>query len=225
VVAWEGLREDNRREVRWHLVAKATKCSTAVAAMTLGLLLVGFGSALSSNPSAASGSTSSRPAASRLLFTHRSPDGSSVIARTESIVSSSTCTTMVGSGASYCGSHPKFVGVIVFIYTVDNQHYRTLIFDGDPRITEPGIMNPLFGSDLSRSNHLADLIILHVRSAVAEVRLAPSGPRGASPLGDRMVPVNGWAAFPIHNFTNLHDPTALNSKGKVLGTSLPFPCC
>ena len=129
-----------------------------------------------------------------------------------------------GCGGPVAGS----TAGVEFDYTVSGLHYRDVIADNDPRILDPqaGIMAPLFGTDDPNQPRTdARLIILHVRAPVAEVRLARSGPGGAVPRGDQMAPVDGWVAIPIHNTVNLARPQALDAKGKVIGTSLPFPCC
>ena len=172
--------------------------------------------------------TSTPPAihkARQVLFTHVAPDGSRVTAKAVSIVSPN-CTTTVTYDCSAQGT--GHTPGVEFDFTVNGRQYREVVADNDERILDPGagIMAPLFGTIEANDLHSdARLIILHVRAPVAEVRLAPSGPGGAAPLGDRMAPVDGWVAIPIHNFTNLARPEAFDAKGKLLGSSLPFPCC
>gem|GEM_PF-6782194 len=111
---------------------------------------------------------------------------------------------------------------------IDGQGYRSVVLDSDPRLapgSAGGGMVPLFGSLDPTTSTPRNLIILHVGTQVAEVRLAPSGPGGASPDGDQMTPVEGWVTFPIHNFDRLANPEALDRNGISLGTTLPFPCC
>jgi len=163
--------------------------------------------------------------AQRVLFTHVAPDGSRVTAKAVSI-ESPKCTTSVTTdcGVQGTGHTPG----VEFDYTVSGLHYREVVADNDPRVLDPqaGIMAPLFGSDgPNQPNTDARLIILHVRAPVAEVRLAPSGSGGAAPLGDHMAPVDGWVAIPVHNTVNLARPEAFDAQGKLLGMSLPFPCC
>jgi hypothetical protein len=160
----------------------------------------------------------------RVLFTRVAPDGSRVTARTVSMASTSCIAAADGCGGPVAGS----TAGVEFDYTVSGLHYRDVVADNDPRILDPqaGIMAPLFGTDDPNQPRTdARLIILHVRAPVAEVRLARSGPGGAVPRGDQMAPVDGWVAIPIHNTVNLARPQALDAKGKVIGTSLPFPCC
>jgi len=156
----------------------------------------------------------------KVLFTHVSPDGSRVIARSV-LVAPSNCAATPG-----CDSATGYAPGTQFEYTVDGHRYLEVVLASDSRLSEPGIVNPLFGSITSyRGKTQSDLIILHVRASVAEVRLPSSGRGGASPRGDHMAPVDGWVVFPVHNFNNLKHPEAFDSEGKLLGSSLPFPCC
>ena len=178
--------------------------------------------------------TSTPPSRTRILYTHRSPDGSTVTARvgTVTIPAPLTCTTQgattpecaPGAGRSQTGPG------IEFDYIIDGQHYHSVVLDSDSRLVpppsdqpSPGGMTPLFGS--SNPSTPNNLIILHTSGQVAQVRLTPSGPGGASPDGDQMTPVDGWVTFPIHNITRLANPEAFDGRGNSLGTSFPFPCC
>ncbi|HEY7948430.1 MAG TPA: YncE family protein [Acidimicrobiales bacterium] len=155
-----------------------------------------------------------------VLFTHTSPDGSSVTARTV------TCATPI-QGPFSCGTGTAGAAATEFDYSVDHHRYSTVVLASDPRLTESpqAGMIPLFGSALGSPPPAADLIILSVRAPAVVVRLAPSGPGGAAPKGDAMTAVDGWVVFPIHNFNNLARPEAFDDVGKSLGQTVPFPCC
>ena len=177
-------------------------------------------------------STSTAEVLTRILYTRESADGSTVTARvgTVTLPPDVTCTTTPPGNASSCqpGAGPGTSGPgIEFDYVIDGHNYRSVVLESDPRLTPDqtgtGIV-PLFGSDDPTS---ADgrLVILRAGPQIAEVRLAPSGPGGASPDGDHMTPVQGWVTFPIHNLTGLTNPDALDVNGHTVNTSFPFPCC
>jgi hypothetical protein len=180
--------------------------------------------------------TSAVPDRTRILYTHRSPDGSVIIARVGvvTIPATVTCTTQ-GVTPPGCGQGPGHTQTgpgIAFDYVIDGRHYHSIVLDSDARLvpspsdrTTTWSMVPLFGSSDTIPPTGQNLIILHTTGQVAEVRLTSSGPGGASPKGDQMAPVDGWVTFPIHNFIRLERPEALDSQGHALGTSLPFPCC
>ena len=177
--------------------------------------------------------TTTSPDGTRLLYAHQSPDGSTVTAYvgTVTLPRDPTCTTTPPNNTVTCGPGPgqstSGPGV-EFDYVIDGQGYRSVVLDSDPRLapgSAGGGMIPLFGSLDPTTSTPRNLIILHVGTQVAEVRLAPSGPGGASPDGDQMTPVEGWVTFPIHNFDRLANPEALDRNGISLGTTLPFPCC
>jgi hypothetical protein len=178
-------------------------------------------------------SMSTVPDGTRLLYTHTSPDGSTVTAYvgTVTLPSDPTCTTTSPNNAVTCdpgpGQSTSGPG-IEFDYVIDGQSYRSIVLDSDPRLAPSsggGGMVPLFGSPDPTTSTPRNLIILHVETQVAQVHLAPSGPGGASPDGDQMTPVEGWVTFPIHNLDRLANPEALDRNGTTLGTTLPFPCC
>jgi hypothetical protein len=157
---------------------------------------------------------------SRDLFSHTSPDGSKVVARL------TTCKTV--AGLPHCGSVKGGSPSTEFIVTIGRSHYRLAVLDSyrESICSESGAINPMFGSSEARNLGPAPgLILLCANPTVAVVRLAASGPGGASPKGDHMTPVDGWIAFPVRNVKNLHSPQAYGATGKLLGSSLPFPCC
>ena len=178
-------------------------------------------------------STSTSPDGTRLLYTHQSPDGSTVTAYVGTVTppSGPTCTTTPPNNTVTCGpgpaQSPRGPG-IEFDYVIDGQDYRSVVLDSDPRLAPSSGgagMVPLFGSSDPTTSTPTNLIILHVGPQIAQVRLDPSGPGGASPGGDQMTPVEGWVTFPIHNFERLANPEALDRNGTSQGTTLPFPCC
>jgi hypothetical protein len=181
-------------------------------------------------------STSTAPSRTRILYTHRSPDGSTVTARvgTVTIPAPLTCTTQDVT-APECGpraGRSQTGPGIEFDYVIDGRHYRSFVLNSDSRLvptptSEPTSwgMVPLFASSDTVTAPGNNLIILHTTGPVAQVRLTPSGPGGASPNGDQMTPVDGWVTFPIHNYTRLANPEAFDANGNSLGTSMPFPCC
>jgi hypothetical protein len=128
-----------------------------------------------------------------------------------------------------CAPRAGRVAATEFDFTVDRHIHRWVVLASDSRLSEAGIMNPIFPDRTQMvgkaENNKADLIILHVRPPVTDVRLPRSGRGGASPQGDHMSPRDGWVVFPIHNFKNLGNPEAFNSSGKVIGSFVPFPCC
>jgi hypothetical protein len=164
-----------------------------------------------------------------VLFTHTSPDGSTVIARRGVVeVSPENCTTTPPPAPGNCGPGIGPGAGIEFSSTIDGLDHRSVVLDSDPRLGSaetPKVMTPLFGTDDPGTPAGHHLVILHVSPEVAVVRLASSGPGGAVPEGDEMTPVDGWVAFPIHNLDALADPEAFDQAGKSLGTELPFPCC
>ena len=177
--------------------------------------------------------TTTVPDGTRLLYTHQSPDGSTVTAYVGmvSLPQGPRCTTTSPNDTVTCGpgSDPSTSGSgIEFHWVIDGQAYRSVVLDSDPRLAPSsggGGMVPLFGSPDPTPSTARNLIILHVGTQVAQVRLAPSGPGGASPDGDQMTPVDGWVTFPIHNSDRLANPEGLDRNGTSLGTALPFPCC
>jgi hypothetical protein len=164
----------------------------------------------------------------RVLFMHVSPDGSRVVAR-RTFISMKSCTASEPAPTGACAPTAGRVAATEFDFTVDRHIYRWVVLASDSRLSEAGLMNPIFTDRTQMvgkaANNKADLIILHVRPPVTDVRLPRSGRGGASPQGDHMSPRDGWVVFPIHNFKNLGNPEAFNSSGKMIGSSVPFPCC
>jgi hypothetical protein len=159
---------------------------------------------------------------------HVSPDGSRVVART-TFIAMKKCVIGAPAPTGSCAPRAGRVQATAFDFTVDRHTYRWVVLAGDSRLSEAGLMNPIFPDRTQvvgkAANNETNLIILHVRPPVTEVRLPRSGRGGASPRGDHMAPIDGWVVFPIHNFKNLGNPVAFNSSGKAIGTSVPFPCC
>jgi hypothetical protein len=155
-----------------------------------------------------------------LLFSHGAPDGSTVAARL------TTCKTI--SGLPHCGSVKGGSPSTEFNVTIGRSHFRFAVLESYRAsiCNESGAINPMFGSGEARNEGVTPgLLLLCASPSVAVVRLAASGPGGASPKGDHMTPVDGWVAFPVHDTKNLHSPQAYGAGGSLLGSSLPFPCC
>ena len=185
------------------------------------LSILGLASLLLGNVAVAA-SDPSHLAIGRVLFTHTSPDGSRVVART------ARCTTTTNIGSLLCGSSKKGLAATEFSVSVTGHHFRVAVLDSTVAdvCKATGIINPMFTSPVSLLTHgQAGLIVLCAHPSVASVHLPATAPAGPSPRGDRMNPVDGLVAFPIHNDTTLDRPLALDQAGKKLGSTLPFPCC
>jgi len=173
-----------------------------------------------------------QPDSTRLLYTHRSPDGSTVTARLGRVElpSEQSCAAITSATDIICQPGPggSTTGPgVVFDYSINGHHYQSVVLDIPGGNAEPGfVMAPLFGyAWANEPNTAGHLIILRVSPRITQVVLPRSGAGGASPEGDQMAPVDGWVTFPIQNLVRLTDPEALDAQGTVVGTSNPFPCC
>jgi hypothetical protein len=157
-----------------------------------------------------------------VLFTHVSPDGSRVVAKR------STCAP-TRKGYLTCGRPRHGLPAIEFDVTRHGHHFQEAVLSSyvSDICGESGIMNPMFTSQVGSFNSRIanDMIVLCVHPPAVKVVLPRTPASGPSPRGDQMTPVDGLVVFPINNTNSLDRPLAFDNSGKVIGTSLPFPCC